>query len=480
MYRSAAHIAAVCGLYLSLTMIVPAVIDFQAGYASWEVFMRAGFFGGGLCLATAIATHEPMPPLSKRMGFLLVNLLWITFCLIGALPLWLSQLNLSLAQAIFESVSAVTTTGSTVIVGLDHVAPGLLLWRSMLQWFGGIGIVALGLFVMPFLRVGGISFFRLESSDTNAKPFARIVSFLRALVMIYIALTLFCAIAYRTLGMTQFDAINHAFTTVATGGFSTHDASFGYYDRVGLLWAATFFMTLCSLPFSILILFVVRRRAEALRDPQVAFFLVALATLAMALAVYHRIESGAPFSEALSLAFFSVASILSTTGFASSDYTAWGSFAMVVAFFATFMGGCSGSTAGGMKAYRFVIIINSFLPIVARIIYPNSVLAVRYGNLIVEPDTQRAVFIFFVTYLAIWALGSLFMAALGYDIVTSMSAVITALSNVGPGTGPVVGPAGNFSTISDPALAMLSIVMIMGRLEILTVLVILAPVFWKT
>lgn len=163
------------------------------------------------------------------------------------------------------------------------MAPGLLLWRSMLQWFGGIGIVALGLFVMPFLRVGGISFFRLESSDTNAKLFARIVSFLRALIVIYIALTLWC---YRTLGMTQFDAINHALTTVATGGFSTHDASFG--DRVGLLWAATFFMTLCSLPFSILILFVVRRRAETLRDPQVTFFLVALATLAVALAVYHR------------------------------------------------------------------------------------------------------------------------------------------------------------------------------------------------
>ncbi|MFK0278690.1 TrkH family potassium uptake protein [Ensifer sp. NPDC090286] len=479
-YRSAIHIASIFGFYLSCAMLVPAFADFYSGDDDWVLFARSSFFCGGFFAAAAFATRDAPPQLSRKMGFLLVNLLWLVFSIVGAVPIWLASSDLNITQAIFESVSAVTTTGSTVIVGLDHKAPGLLLWRSMLQWFGGIGIVALGLFVMPFLRVGGISFLRMESSDTSEKVFARIATFMRAFVVIYVVITLTCAVAYHLFGMTQFDALNHAMTTVATGGFSTHDASFGYYDSLGLLWASTFFMTLCSLPFSVLILFAVKRSTSALKDPQIFVFIAYLVVTAVALAAYHRVANGVAFGTALSHSFFNLASILSTSGYASQDYTTWGSFAVVLAFFATFVGGCSGSTAGGIKAYRFVIIAGAVRPLITQILYPNSVTTVRYGGAAVDAELQRAVFLFFAVFLALWAAGSLAIAALGYDLMTSASAVITALSNVGPGVGPVIGPAGNFSTLSDPALAVLSVLMIMGRLEVMTVLVVMSPFFWKS
>ncbi|UTV41067.1 TrkH family potassium uptake protein (plasmid) [Ensifer adhaerens] len=479
-YRSAVHISAIFGFYLSCAMLVPAFADFYSDHRDWIVFARASFFCGAFFAATVLATRDAPAQLNRKMGFLLVNLLWVVFSLVGAVPLWLSSKELNLMQAVFESVSAVTTTGSTVMVGLDHAAPGVLLWRSMLQWFGGIGIVALGLFVMPFLRVGGISFLRMESSDTNEKVFARIATFMRAFVMIYVAITLACSVAYHQFGMTQFDALNHAMTTVATGGFSTHDASFGHYDSVPLLWASTFFMTLCSLPFSVLILFVVKRSTTALRDPQILVFLGYLAVMGMALAAYHRVYNGVPFATALSHSFFNLASILSTSGYASEDYTLWGPFAVALAFFATFAGGCSGSTAGGIKAYRFVILFGAVRPLVTQILYLNSVTPVRYGGATVDPELQRAVFLFFAVFLALWAFGTLALGALGHDFTTAASSVITALSNVGPGVGPVVGPAGNFSTMSDPALAILSVLMIMGRLEVMTVLVLVSPIFWRS
>jgi trk system potassium uptake protein TrkH len=392
----------------------------------------------------------------------------------------LSSLKLEFAKALFESISAITTTGSTVIVGLDNTPPGILIWRSLLHWLGGIGIVALGLFVMPYLRVGGISFFKMESSDTNDKPFARIASFTRAFVLVYVLITITCTLLYTVFGMSRFDAINHAMATVATGGFSTHDASFGYFNSEPLLWTSTFFMTVCSLPFSGLIVFMVRKRVNALRDPQILAFLAYLTAFSMAIAIYLRLENGVPFHSALTHSFFTVASILSTTGFASEDYTAWGPFVVTLAFFMTFIGGCSGSTAGGIKAYRFIILFNTIRTGLYKLIYPDGIHALRYGKMTVTVDLQQSVMLFITTYLALWAAGSVVMTAMGYDVLTSMSAVITALSNVGPGIGPVVGPAGNFSTLSDPALYVLCLMMLLGRLEVLTMLVLLTPRFWRS
>ncbi len=479
LYQTAINIAAKAAFYLSLAMLLPAAVDLVYGHPNWRVFAGSAFATGGLSLLVIAATQGGSPLFSRKMGFLVVNLLWIVVSLVGAVPFWLSSLKLDFAKAFFESVSGITTTGSTVISGLDHAPPGILLWRSVLHWLGGIGIVALGLFVMPYLRVGGMSFFKMESSDTTEKPFARIVTFTRAFILIYVVMTVTCTIIFSYLGMSRFDAINHAMSTVATGGFSTHDASLGYFKSLPILWVATFFMTLSSLPFSVLILFIVRGRLDTLKDPQIIVFLSYLTALALAASLYQRIVNGVSAHEALAHGFFTVSSILSTTGFASDDYMLWGEFIVALAFAATFMGGCSGSTAGGMKAYRFIIIFNSIRAGLFKLIYPNAIHTVRYGKTLVDIDVQRTVFMFFTAYMFIWAFGSLAMGAMGYDLVTAVSAVATALSNVGAGLGPIIGPAGNFSTLTDPALYLLSLMMLLGRLEILTVLVILTPLFWR-
>lgn len=479
-FRSAINIAAISGIYLSLAMLVPAFVDLYYGNPDWQIFLLSAFMTGGLSLTTAAATRAGPPPFNKRLGFLVVNLLWLVACLIGAVPLWLSSVGLNFAQAFFESVSAISTTGATVIVGLDEAPPGILMWRSLLHWLGGIGILALGLFIMPYLRVGGMSFFKLESSDTNDKPFARIASYTRAFLAIYVTITLVCAVVYATLGMSRFDALNHAMSTVATGGFSTHDASFGHFDSLPLLWAATIFMTLSSLPFSVLIVFVVRRRFDALRDPQIRVFLGYLVVFALLASVYQRLENDVDFHEALAHSFFTVSSILSTTGFASDDYTLWGHFIVALAFIATFMGGCSGSTAGGIKAYRIIILFNFIRTGLYRLIYPDGIHAVRYGHMTVDAELQRVVFLFFITYIGICAVGAILLGLMGYDVLTAISASATALSNVGPGVTQAIGPAGTFAGFQDTALYLLSLLMLLGRLEILTVLVVLTPLFWKS
>lgn len=470
---------ALCALYLSLAMFLPALVDLYYGHDDWQVFAMSGFMVGGLATATALATRGPPPVFNKRLGFLLVNVLWAMFSLVGAIPLFLAEHELSFAQALFESISGITTTGSTVIVGLDTMPPGILLWRSLLSWLGGIGIVGLGLFVLPFLKVGGASIFKLESSETNDKPFARLASFTRAFLAVYVMLTLACTVAYDLAGMNHFDALNHAMSTVATAGFSTHDMSFAYFDNNALLVVGTVFLAICSLPFSVLILLAVRGRLDTLRDPQIFVFIGYLCVISVVLAVYHHLKNGIELDDALIHSFFNITSILSTGGFASDDYTLWGPFAVLVAFFATFMGGCSGSTAGGIKAYRFVVMFNVVRVGLNKLIYPNAIYPVRYGGLTVDAETQRAVFLFVSLYIFLWVVGSIGMTLFGYDILTATSSVITALSNVGPGIGPIVGPVGNFSTISDPALYLLSLMMLLGRLEILTVLVLLTPVFWR-
>ncbi|MBW6420227.1 TrkH family potassium uptake protein [Rhizobium sp. XQZ8] len=480
LFRSVIYITALSALYLSAAMFIPALIDLYYGHPDWQVFAMSGFMVGGFSAGAALATRGEPPVFNKRLGFLLVNVLWIMFSVVGAIPLYLAEYPTTFAQALFESVSGITTTGSTVMVGLDSQPPGILLWRSLLTWLGGIGIVGLGLFVLPFLKVGGASIFKLESSETNDKPFARLASFTRAFLAVYILLTIACTVAYDMAGMNHFDALNHALSTVATAGFSTHDASFGYFkDNQAILIFGTVFLTICSLPFSVLILLAMRGRMDTLRDPQIIVFLGYLCGFSIALGVYNHLRNGVELDYALIHSFFNMSSILSTGGFASDDYTLWGPFAIMLAFFATFMGGCSGSTAGGIKAYRFVVMFNSARAGLNKLIYPSAIYPVRYGAMTIDAETQRGVFLFVSLFLFLWVVGSLGMTMLGYDILTSLSGVLTCLSNVGPGIGSIIGPVGNFSTLSDPALYLLSVMMLLGRLEILTVLVLLTPAFWR-
>jgi trk system potassium uptake protein TrkH len=478
--RAAVHIAAVFAIYLALAMLIPAAVDLYFGNRDWQVFAVSSLFTGGLGLAIMLATQGRPPQISTRLGFLVVNLLWFTTSAVGAVPLLASSIDLSLADAFFESVSAITTTGSTVIVGLEGLPPGLLLWRSILQWIGGLGVIALGLFILPFLNVGSISYLRIESPTADDRPFERLSTYVLSLVAIYVMLTLACGIAYSAAGMSDFDALNHALTTISTAGFSTHDSSMGYYaDNLAVLWVGTIFMIIGALPFSILILFAVRGRLDALGDPQVRVFLSYLAGFVLAIAVYLRLTSDMIFSEAFTHAAFNFTSIITTTGFSSADYGSWGPFAVACAFVAMFLGGCSGSTTGSIKAYRYLILFELVANGLRRLVYPNSVQIVRYGDRPVEEDMQRAVVLYICAFIVTWAILTLLLAATNLDLVTATSAALTAVTNVGPGLGPIVGPAGNFASLSDPAKWLMAIGMLLGRLELLTVLVLFTPFFWR-
>jgi trk system potassium uptake protein TrkH len=477
--RAAIHVAAVFALYLSAAMLVPAAVDLYSGHEDWRVFAFSGLFMGGLALGVAMATHGPPPPVTTRFGFFLVTLLWVTMGIVGAVPFAFSSLGMSIADSLFESVSGITTTGSTVISGLDNLPPGLLLWRSLLQWFGGLGVIALGLFILPFLNIGGFSYFKIESSDIDDRPFERFSTFAVSFIAIYVALTLACAIAYDAAGMTWFDAVNHAMTTLATGGYSTHDLSIGFFnDKPAVLWISTLFMFIGGLPFSILILFVARGRLDALWDPQIRVFAGYSIVFIVAVAIHVRVSTDMPFLEALTHAAVNFISLITTCGYASLDYQLWGPFVIACAFVATFLGACSGSTAGGIKAYRFLIMFELLANGLRKLVYPNTILPVRYGDRVVDADVQRGVVLFISSFFVIWAIGTIVISATGLDLVSSMTAVVTAMTNVGPGLGDIVGPAGNFSTIPEAAKWLLPIWMLLGRLEILAVLVIFTPTFW--
>ena len=477
--RAAVHVAAVFAIYLSVAMLLPALTDLYYGNPDWRVFAFSALFVGGFAMAVALATQGKPPVVTTRFGFLLVNLLWFTMAVAGAVPIMASSLNLGLSDSFFESVSGITTTGATVINGLDTAPPGLLLWRSLLSFMGGLGVIVLGLFLLPFLNIGGVSYFKIESSDIEDRPFARFQTFTISLIAIYGALAVACTICYAAGGMETFHAINHAMSTVATGGFSTHDTSFlRYADMPFILWTGSVFMFIGSLPFSIMMLFVVRGRLDALGDPQIRVFAGYCIVFSVAVAIYLRVKLDMPFGDAITHSTFNFMSIISTAGFASDDYTLWGPFAVACIFVATFLGGCSGSTTGGIKAYRFLILFELLANGLRRLIYPHTVLPVRYGDRTVSPEMQHTVVLFIASFFVIWAIGTILLGATGLDLVTATTGALTALTNVGPGLGPIIGPVGNFSSLPDTSKWILSFLMLLGRLEILAVLVMFTPAFW--
>lgn len=477
--RAATHVAAIFALYLAASMLIPAAVDLYYGNSDWQAFAFSALFVGGIAMAIALATQGRPPQASTRFGFLLVNMLWLTMAFAGAVPFAASSLDMSFTDAIFESVSGVTTTGSTVINGLDAAPPGILLWRSLLSFMGGLGVIALGLFLLPFLNIGGVSYFKIESSDIEDRPFARFQTFTISLIGIYTALVSACAVSYVAAGMEGFHALNHAMSTVATGGFSTHDTSFlRYADNPAILWIGSVFMFIGALPFSMMILFAVRGRFDVVRDPQIRVFAGYSIVLSVAVAIYLTVRMDMPFGVALTHSTFNFLSVITTAGFASDDYTLWGPFAVGCIFVATFLGGCSGSTTGGIKAYRFLILFELMANGLRRLIYPHMVLPVRYGERTVDDDMQRAVVLFIASFFILWAIFTVLLSATGLDFVTALTGALTSLTNVGPGLGPVIGPVGNFSSLPDAAKWICTAAMLLGRLEILAVLVIFTPGFW--
>lgn len=464
---------------LSVIMLIPVLAEIVAKSGDWAAFVSGsvvtGFVGGALMLANQTEERD----LTHRATFLVTSVGWLAVAAFSALPFAFSKVGLSYTDAFFEAMSGLTTTGSTVMIGLDRAPPGFLLWRSLTQWIGGVGIILTAVAILPFLRVGGMQLFRTESSDRTDKVLPRPGQIAVAIGEIYLLLTLLCALAYIVAGMSTFDALNHAMTTVATGGYSTHDASFGYFNSALMDWIAIVFMISGALP---LVLYVqtLRGTGETLwTDTQVRAVVVFIAAVSIIMALWLAARGDYGFFDALRYASFSVVSIITTTGYASTDYTLWGHFAAMSFFILTFMGGCTGSTSGGIKIFRLQILTILFRSQVRQTLYPHVAQTLRYNDRTVSREIVFSVALFVFIYVGAVLATALALAALDLDIVTALSAAATAIGNVGPGLGSTVGPSGNFATLPDAAKWILSIAMLLGRLELLTILVMFSKDYWE-
>ncbi len=467
-------------LVLAGAMLVPMLADLAADNEDWQVFAVSSALTLFFSVLLILTNRQTGVVLTLRQTFVLTSLAWIVVCLFSSLPFMLSSLRLGFADGFFEAMSGLTTTGSTVIIGLSELPPGILLWRSLLQWLGGIGIVGMGIVILPFLRVGGMQLFRSESSDKSDKVVPRAADLALAFGWIYLGMTVACAILLGLSGMGTFDAICHAMTAVSTGGFSTQDASIGYWQQPAVHWVLIVFMLLGSLPFVRYISLVRGETTPLLRDSQVRLFLLFILAVSLALAVYLGVTTDTPAMESLRLATFNVVSVISTTGYASADYSTWGPPAVALFFVLLFTGGCTGSTTGGVKMLRYEILWLALRTQMTRLFSPRRVMPLSYNGKPVDADVIISVMSFLALYLGITFLFSILVAMTGLDLVTSVTGVAQALGNVGPGLGPVIGPAGNFRPLEDEAKWLLSLAMLLGRLELFTLLVMLSPSFWRT
>lgn len=464
---------------LSVIMLVPVLAEIVAKSGDWQAFLSSavvtGFVGGALMLANQTEDRD----LGHRATFLVTTLGWLSVSAFSALPFAFSKVDMSYTDAFFEAVSGFTTTGSTVMVGLDSAPPGILLWRSLIQWVGGVGIILTAVAILPFLRVGGMQLFRTESSDRSEKVLPRPGQIAVAIGEVYLLLTLLCALAYILGGMTAFDALNHAMATVSTAGYSTHDASFGYFDSAFIDWTAVIFMMSGALPL-VLYVHTLRGTGETLwHDPQVRGLVTLIAAVSIVMALWLAARGDYGFFEALRYTAFNVTSIVTTTGFASTDYTLWGPFAIMAFFILMFLGGSTGSTSGGIKMFRLQILAILFRSQIRQTLYPHVAQTLRYNDRTVNRDIVFSVALFVFIYVASVLVIALALAAFGLDLVTALSSSATAIGNVGPGLGPIVGPAGNFATLPDGAKWILAIGMLLGRLELLTILVMFSKDYWE-
>lgn len=464
---------------LGCAMLLPAAYEVIHNGSDWLVFIASSMLTLFVGIALAIANSGKRQDLSIREAFILAIFSWVSLATFGALPFLFSTLELSLANAFFESMSGLTTTGATVITGLDEAPRGILLWRSLLQWLGGIGIIVMALAVLPMLKIGGMQLFKVEGFDTPEKILPRATQISGNLTAIYFIFTVACMIAYYMLGMQWFDAANHAMTTIATGGYSSKDLSIGHYNNIAIEINCMIFMIVGSIPFLLYVKAFRRGPIWVFRDEQVIGFLVTLAFFICVLTFHQSWVNAMAWEDALRYSSFNIISIMTGTGYVSTDYGIWSAFAVSIMFLVMFIGGCSGSTSCGIKIFRFQIILAAIGYRVKTLIYPNGMFTATYNGHPVSASVIGSVMIFLFLFVLCFFALSLALELTGLDSVTAMSASASALANVGPGLGAVVGPTGHFGTLPDTAKWLLSFGMLLGRLELFAVLVLFTPSFWR-
>lgn len=478
-FRPIGYIIGLLVTVLGVTMLIPFLVDYAYGNGQETVFLRSALVtvlvGSLIALASANGVSQG---LTIQQNFLLTSGVWLALPVFGAIPFVLGATEARLVDAFFEAMSGLTTTGSTVFSGLDELPEGLLLWRSMLQWFGGIGIIVVAMVFLPELRIGGMQIFRSESFDTMGKILPRAAQIASRISAIYVGLTVICTLAYLAVGMLPFDAINHALTTLSTGGFSTRDASFGAFQGTAE-YVASIFMVLASLPFVRYVQLTTGNAKPLWRDGQIRAFLAVTVFLTLLMTAFRFLVNNDNAEHSFREGLFNVTSIITGTGYASVDYQLWGAFPVAAFFFLGLIGGCAGSTCCSVKIFRYQILFSAIYARIRKLHSPHGVFFTRFDGRTVGDDVLSSVMAFFVIFTFSMGVVTILLGMTGLDFVTALSGAATALANIGPGLGDTIGPAGNFSTLNDPAKWILSFGMFIGRLELLVVLTIFTVRFWR-
>ena len=477
--RTLAFINGIFLITLAVSMLVPVgtllVFEQTRGINAflWSSLIT---FVAGIALVARGRPQEGQ--LRPRDMYMLTVSSWVMVSIFAALPFIFAE-HASITDAYFESMSGITATGATIFTGLDSMSPGTLIWRSLLHWLGGIGFIAMAVAILPMLRIGGMRLFQTESSDRSDKVMPRSHMVAKYMVVAYVGLSGLAVLGFWLAGMGAFDAVNHAMSAIATGGFSTSDASLGKWQQPAVHWVAVVVMILGSLPFVLYVATLRGNYRALLRDEQVRGFIKVLLISWLALASWYTLTTELHWLEALRHVAVNITSVMTTTGFAVGDYHLWGPFASMIFFYLGFVGGCSGSTAGGLKIFRFQVAYILLKANLRQLIHPRAVIKQHYNRHRLDEDIVRSILAFAFFYTITIATLALAVAMCGVDWITALTGAAAMVSGVGPGMGEMVGPAGNYATIPDTAKWLLSLGMLLGRLEILTVLVLLFPAFWR-
>ena len=415
--------------------------------------------------------------LNLQQAFLVTALSWLSIAIFSSLPFIFSDTNFSITNAFFESMSGITTTGSTIISNLESMPKGILLWRAILQWLGGIGIIVMAITLMPIMNVGGMQLFKISNNDSSEKILPKSKEIALRLIFIYLILTLFCAISYKILGMNIFDSLTHAMTTIATGGFSNYNDSIGFFNSISIEISAMVFIILGSLPFIVYIKFLNGNKKIFLNDIQIRTFIKIILISIVLLAIYLAFSQSNSFN--LRSIFFNVISILTGTGYVNAQFDSWGGFPIVLFLLLMFIGGCAGSTTCGIKIFRIQILYSFISNQLKKIIYPKGVFILKYDQNPVDNKFISSVISFIYLYFMIFFAITALLSLTGLDFITAISGAATSISNVGPGLGSIIGPNGNFSSLPDISKWILTLGMILGRLELFAILVLFLPSFWR-
>jgi len=478
-YKTVFFAIGVLLVILGAFMLIPFFVQFIYDEKNNTFLLSASVtaFIGTLLVLTNLEENKK---LNLQQAFLLTTLSWLGIAIFGCLPFLLSNLNLSLVDAFFESMSGITTTGSTIITNLDDAPKSILIWRAILQWLGGIGVIVMAITILPLLNIGGMQLFRMESSDTTEKILPKTREITLIISIIYLALTFTCGISYWAVGMNIFDSIAHSMTTIATGGFSTYSDSIGYFQNPRIEIISIIFIVLGSIPFIAYLKFVKGDKKIFFKDSQIKglIYILIISVLLMFLyLILNNKEYG--FLDNLRISAFNVVSILSGTGYVTSDFSLWGKFPLIFFLFLMFIGGCAGSTTCGIKIFRFQILGHFILNQIKKLVYPHGIFSMKYNNEKISNAFIYSIITFIFLYFFIFFILATLLSLNGLDFITALSGSASAISNVGPGLGDIIGPNGNYSNLPGFSKLILSLGMLLGRLELFAVLVLFFPSFWK-